>query len=94
MKSGSVEEVGEEIEEVENDVYEVIGKGNEWYEYDLSGCEKSMYVLWKVNGKERVYKIGFLWRLCCEVNVMELEGGLCKLIEGDEILGTEYVIDE
>ncbi|WP_222119558.1 hypothetical protein, partial [Staphylococcus epidermidis] len=35
-----------------------------------------------------------LWRLCCEVNVMELEGGLCKLIEGDEILGTEYVIDE
>ncbi|WP_145410381.1 hypothetical protein [Staphylococcus epidermidis] len=53
-----------------------------------------MYVLWKVNGKERVYKIGLLWRLSCEVNVMELEGGLCKLIEGDEILGREYVIDE
>ncbi|WP_145372993.1 hypothetical protein, partial [Staphylococcus epidermidis] len=25
---------------------------------------------------------------------MELEGALCKLIEGDEILGREYVIDE
>ncbi|WP_222137952.1 hypothetical protein, partial [Staphylococcus epidermidis] len=49
---------------------------------------------WKVNRKETVYNIGFLWRLCCEVNVMELEGGLCKLIERDEILGRQYVIDD
>lgn len=53
-----------------------------------------MYLLWKVNPKDTVYNIPFLWRLSSELNVMQLQRALSKLIERHEILRTQYVIDD
>ncbi|HBC2746283.1 TPA: AMP-binding protein, partial [Enterococcus faecium] len=86
MKSPTVEQLGQQIEELQNDVYDVIPKANESYQYDLSASQKSMYLLWKVNPKDTVYNIPFLWRLSSELNVMQLQRALSKLIERHEIL--------
>ena len=94
MKSPTVEQLGQQIEELQNDVYDVIPKANESYQYDLSASQKSMYLLWKVNPKDTVYNIPFLWRLSSELNVMQLQRALSKLIERHEILRTQYVIDD
>jgi len=40
MKSPTVEQLGQQIEELQNDVYEVIPKANESYQYDLSASTK------------------------------------------------------
>ena len=42
MKSPTVEQLGQQIEELQNDVYEVIPKANESYQYDLSASQKSI----------------------------------------------------
>ena len=42
MKSPT-EQLGQQIEELQNDVYEVIPKANESYQYDLR-VSKSMYL--------------------------------------------------
>ena len=54
---------------------------------------KKYVSLWKVNPKDTVYNIP-LWRLSSELNVMQLQRALSKLIERHEILRTQYVIDD
>ncbi len=94
MKSPTVEQIVEQIEEIQNDVYEVIPKVEEAYQYELSASQKSMYLLWSVNPEDTVYNIPFLWRLTSELNVPQLKRALTKLIERHEILRTQYVIDD
>ncbi len=40
MKSPTVEQLGQQIEELQNDVYDVIPKANESDQYDLSASQK------------------------------------------------------
>ncbi|WP_144735912.1 hypothetical protein, partial [Bacillus altitudinis] len=59
MKSPTVEQLGQQIEGVQDDVYDVIPKANESLQYDLSASQKSMYLLWKANPKDTLYNIPF-----------------------------------
>ena len=70
MKSPTVEQLGQQIEELQNDVYEVIPKANESYQYDLSASQKVCIFYGRSILKTQCITFHFLWRLSSELNVM------------------------
>ena len=71
----------------------MIPKANESYQYDLSASQK-VCIFYGRSILKTQCNIPFLWRLSSELNVMQLQRALSKLIERHEILRTQYVIDD
>lgn len=63
--------------------------------FPVSTVQRGMYLVWRLNPKEVVYNVPFLWRLSAPLDVNRLREAIQMLIQRHEILRTQFkVIDQ